>query len=1404
MLKNPNKRRVVRGSWNRNTQSRLNSAPTVGGDRSAMPLVSVQCAVKMCWLSSATICATLILASMAQGLIVVGPNTIYSNRNYTVTIFNTNNTRVTLAVNLKCFGADGIVTFDQTKSVDVVSKVLKKVEFKIPVDRFTLNGKITIDGNKNFFHKQSLEYEGKSISGFIQLSKPVYKPGDSVQFRVIVLDPDLKPPSGLKMITVTVQDPNGNNIRQWANAKLYNGVFEGQLDIAPSPLPGTYNIKVEANDEELVSKTFEVKEYVLSTFKMDVFPTVTPLEEHQALNLTIAASYYFGKPVIGRVKVQLYDVDNNLELSKEYDVNGMLQVHLPFTNPLILYGESQDVRLNVSFSEKYTNRTVFLEPHITVYKHNYQVKVIGDPVFYAASSNPIKLAVTYQDGNRAKGVSLEVKIEIEDGEHVYDYTSDQNGIIAVSTSKVSSSADEIDITVSYSERILLKETLSKTGPISYRLRITTPDAKLKPDKPFNLEVDCSHRMTFVLYYIVSKGNIVFSRSQRVEKKLSHNIQLPYEARIKVIPRANVIVATVIDNTFVYDNVIIGSEHLANNIHLKLRDDEYEIRPDHTIELLITGRPKSYVALASYDRSLLQHGKNHDISREDILKLFDEKKTFSASAPLGDIGLFVYGEHLRIEAVEDKSARSGIVPNNGLPGQLHPYRTDFLESWLWKNVTLSKNGTFKLIAPTPDTTTSWYLTGFSIDPVYGFGIIKKPLMITASLPFYIVDNLPYSIRRGESVALQFTLFNTFGTECNAIVTMYNTNDQFEILDNSSVPLAKFQTKSIEVPATGGVGISFLVKAKTLGEMKVRLMASTMQGREVDAIQKHVLILPENIQMNAIKSHFFWHKSHNSSYFKINQDIDRHAIPSSIETYISVIPNLVSQVNQALGTLLVAAKDTGDQNLMNFALCFVILKYEKTMGRDGGEVHTKAVKLLQTSYQSQLKFWQTDGSFGVWKHKGGSVFVTAFVSQWLIMAEHQLQVKENDISKAFDWLASKQQHSGAFIEDGPKVYNDMQSNNRNEIALTSFVMVAFIKMKKVKNQHQAIIEKGISYIADRLDSIENSFDLSIATYALYLNCHQKKDSALEKLITSSTTIEDTAQRFWNSSTSPIETAAFALLSLLEANRIGDGYNVIRWLVNQTYKTGTFHHSFDTAFGLLAIVKFNQLTSIEKNEYIINIFNSDVRQDFIVDGTQKAPSRILLNSTDAKTLNATVDGIGTGILQVKTKYETNLMNVRKQFYLTVQQLNSTSATVLKLRICSKFRQELTKEPSNLVRVEVNLPSGYVAHGNPISNATTVNTIHEINIRYSGTTVELYYEKMDATNNCFTTTAYRLFNVANRRPAYVVVQDVYNPKRTAIQLYEVEKQDICEICCHEDCPDSCKHYVGRIINTCASANKY
>ncbi|XP_035792385.1 CD109 antigen-like isoform X1 [Anopheles albimanus] len=1342
--------------------------------------------------------AALALISFTQALLIVGPKSLRANRDYTVVLSNFFGklNKAELFLRLEGHDDDGQTLLDLNRTIDVRQNTNKITSFKIPPIKSNGNFKITIEGVRGFVYTEvvELEYIPKSISGLIQLSKPVYKPGDSVQFRVIVLDPDLKPPAGLKKVTVTVQDSNTNNIRKWSDAPLYNGVFEGQLDIAPSPLLGPYNIIVEANDEKLVSKSFVVKEYVLSTFEVDVFPTVIPLEVHQALNLAIVANYYFGKPVIGRVKFQLYDEDDNLELSKEFDVNGMLQVHLPFTNDLIIYEEQKDYKLNVTFTEQYTNRTVVKERTIPVYKYQYQVTLDKEsPAFRPGSQFKCFLKVENRDGTPAKGVTVLVQIYglgLSNPEQ--SYTTDDTGAIKLQLYP-SVSAEAIQITASIDDRELLEETIIKMERnVEKFIAIELKDRYVGLNYDMSFKITCSDQLKFLVYYIVSKGNIVDSGFARPTKVFRYTLTL--KATEKMMPRSKVVVATLTSNNIVvFDYVDIEFHEFQNKIDIRI--DEPQLSPGGQIEIKLNGHPKTYVALASYDESLHQHGNDHDVIREHLWKVFDE---FHAVQPnehdkIHSMGLFAKTlDEVTIDTANDKSARTGGAGGGGarkstidLVQKLIRYRTDFRESWLWKNITLPRSGRSTMIEQVPDTITSWYLTGFSIDPVHGIGIIKKPIRYNTVKQFYIVDNLPYSIKRGEVIALQFTLFNTLGAEYIADVTMFNVKDEIEFIGQPAD--AKNYTKSVSVPPNVGFSIPFLVKAKKLGEMTVRVKASIMLGQENDAIEKVIRVTPESLVIAAVKSQFFSFNEQNSQTFEMVLDINRKLDFNSVKIDFSLTPNLLTDVISNLDNLLAVPTGCGEQNMVKFVPNVVVLDYLTAIGSKDTTAINKAKSYLQTGYQNQMNYRQTDGSYGVWQTSGGSVFLTAFVAKSLQTAAKYIYVDEHQVSRAYDWLSSKQQLSGQYAEVGSIIHRDMQGGIRQGLALTSYVMIAFLENPQQATRHRTVVESGMRYIANNVETATDPYDLAIATYALWLNKHAKKSRILDKLIGLSTTVQNGTQRYWPRSAHEIETTAYALLSFVEAGKNIDGIAVLRWLVNQRYTTGAFPRTQDTFVGLKALTKLSQKINPSKNEYDMQLTHDNLKREYRVDSNNFG--KFVLDDLPQTTrkISVNIAGQGSGFIQLAYSYLLNLVNFEKSFKLAVKKLDTGSGAVLKLDICASFIPKLTDERSDMALVEVNLPSGYVTRTDFIEQKSTINPIKKREILHGATTAVLYYDNMGTEINCFTITAHRLFKVALNRPAYVKVHDYYHPDFNAVTIYETVKQEVCDVCDPGDCPQSC-----------------
>ena len=101
-------------------------------------------------------------------------------------------------------------------------------------------------------------------------------------------------------IDVAISDGSGSVVRKWDRVFTTKGVFAGQMELAEAPVMGDWNITVDVSGQ-LFSKSFQVAEYVLPKFRVDVdLPDYGTFDETTTTAI-VRASYAFGGPVVGEV-----------------------------------------------------------------------------------------------------------------------------------------------------------------------------------------------------------------------------------------------------------------------------------------------------------------------------------------------------------------------------------------------------------------------------------------------------------------------------------------------------------------------------------------------------------------------------------------------------------------------------------------------------------------------------------------------------------------------------------------------------------------------------------------------------------------------------------------------------------------------------------------------------------------------------------------------------------------------------------------------------------------------------------------------------------------------------------------------------------------------------------------------
>ncbi|XP_061537054.1 alpha-2-macroglobulin-like protein 1 [Phycodurus eques] len=211
-------------------------------------------------------------------------------------------------------GPTELVTLTVTLDMDSGSTVILEKEvkqdfyqctnFQVPAVRTntvaTIN--VTVKGESASMNKKTkILIVPAAFIHIIQTDKTVYKPGQTVQFRIVSMDSGFIPVDRMYTV-VELQDPNSNRIAQWLDRFVAAGILDLSHPMIPEAAQGTYVITATTDKGEKISHSFDIKEYVLPKFEVTVhLPSVITILDQQ-VTLKICGKYTYGKPVVGSVK----------------------------------------------------------------------------------------------------------------------------------------------------------------------------------------------------------------------------------------------------------------------------------------------------------------------------------------------------------------------------------------------------------------------------------------------------------------------------------------------------------------------------------------------------------------------------------------------------------------------------------------------------------------------------------------------------------------------------------------------------------------------------------------------------------------------------------------------------------------------------------------------------------------------------------------------------------------------------------------------------------------------------------------------------------------------------------------------------------------------------------------------
>ncbi|KAJ8029031.1 Ovostatin [Holothuria leucospilota] len=375
--------------------------------------------------------------------------------------------------------------------------------------------------------EKDIQIEKFKVETFIETDKPIYKPGQTVKFRVLSLDQNLRADKAT-VDKIWVETPSGIRIAQWLSVTGEQGLISLELPMTSDPMLGKWKIFVEHRGVRS-EQEFTVDEYVLPNFEVTIDGPSYLLVNETTVQYKICARYTYGQPVEGSVFAELspefsYARDERESVvfeSENTGTSGCVDASFNITGFTLMetFYEmyNSKLKLDVIFTELATvssDELVYVKPCIK--------QMFGD--FYSMDPRT--------------GVLLDS--DVRAGVEVYEESEDCK--LAVNA---------------YSLEFVSKNFFKKGLPFTGKVRLTKPDGSPVENKVVRVELsngeysedlttDSKGLATFVVsnlsqasrFEFISKGNIIRPQITFSERRSATADSMNYrviELRFEVTP-----------------------------------------------------------------------------------------------------------------------------------------------------------------------------------------------------------------------------------------------------------------------------------------------------------------------------------------------------------------------------------------------------------------------------------------------------------------------------------------------------------------------------------------------------------------------------------------------------------------------------------------------------------------------------------------------------------------------------------------------------------------------------------------------------------------------------------------------------------------------------------------------------
>ena len=1073
--------------------------------------------------------------------------------------------------------------------------------------------------------------------------------------------------------------------------------------------------------------------------------------------------------------------------------------------------------------------------------------------------NSTKVELSYTFHSRTSGSSSKTNT----------WTGTTRGGIAVHTISIPLDTSSVYMTATVGSSSAYNSPQLLISPSRTYLTLSANKASYATNQTATFTARATSTFSTLFYSVYSRGSQVL-QSQASPAQSQKDVTFTLLITPDMAPNAKV-VAYFVHSTgeIVVDSLAVTVSNIFSN-NVAVSFDVAEARPNTNVTLSVSADAGSHVAVAIVDRSSLLLGKNNEITQKavtDDIGRYDgtarpifydgpvwaferilarrRKRTVlpypwyyggqSAGRIFGNAGVCVMtdcilpnsgfsvyvngfgGNNLlagaapEISQQDSSSKSSGTRVGQSLAVAEHT-RDFFPETWLWSSKVATAGGKADFSATVPDSITSWEASAFAMSSTSGLGVAPSRASLRAFQPFFISLNLPYSVIRGEDLALQVNIFNYLETAQETFVTLRATTE----LEVVGVKIGQDVRKTVTIPANEAASVFFTVTPKVIGHVTVAVTAQTTSA--ADSVRRQLLVEAEGVAKSYSRGVFIDLSQSGAMSEVLQLTVPSNTVPGSARAIVSVVGDIMGPALNNLDKLLKMPYGCGEQNMLNFAPDIFIIKYLTAIGQATSAIVSKAKRYMTAGYQRELTYMRRDASFSAFGDRDpvGSLWLTAFVTKSFAQARNYIYIDPNVIMRSLRYLVGQQRSDGSFPLVGMVHHQGLKGGIQGDVARTAYVLTTLLESQTYAAELEttsvaSAVNKARAYVENSINSITDNYTLAISAYALQLAKSSMAPRALQLLLSRAdrtggtirwhdSRVKVLSKRSWSppwrrAPSADIELTAYGLLALVRSGDHINGLLVAKWLSTQRNAFGGFDSTQDTVVALQALAELAETLRAASPVMTVQLQSNSAATPFSQSFTvARDNSLVLQQTTDVPVpsqLTVSATGSGTAIVTVEVFYnvptsDVVAFDINSECSLWV--LKGTSQLGATCTFCTKVSTEgAAVGAAGMSLVEIGLPSGFTADSSSLQKVVTANMAKRVET--PDRRVVFYVDELTKSNLCLKFDLQQNVLLSRLQATPVRAINYYDPSVSASLLYNLTTRAL-NICCQCKTCDGCSTF--------------